>query len=210
MEYSRLLHTVVSKARRDRHLNWQVLLRRGARYVWELATARFYLRAANAVGPHARTLGPPRIVNLGRLEIGAEVLVRSMIVRVELGTGPKGTLRIGDKVSVNYGASIYAENAVTIGDRVRIGPYVMIVDTDFHDPQVRATRQSGVPVVIEDDVWIGAKASVLKGVHIGRGASVGVGAVVTKNVEPFSIVGGVPATKIGEVDRAGFLAAQVA
>jgi len=208
--YSRFVRTVLSKVRRDRHLHWTVLLKRGARYVWELATARLYLRAADAVGPHARTLGRPRIENLGRLEIGSEVLLRSMLVRVELGTGPRGTLRIGDLVRVNYGTSIYAENAVTIGNRVRVGPYVMITDTDFHDLHARSVRQDGTPVVIEDDVWIGAKASVLKGVRIGRGSIVGVGAVVTRDVVPFSIVAGVPAKVIGAVDQACFVTEQVA
>jgi galactoside O-acetyltransferase len=55
------------------------------------------------------------------------------------------------------------------------------------------------PVAIDDDVWIGAGAIVLPGVRIGRGAIVGAGAVVTGNVEPFTIVGGVPARPIGVV-----------
>ena len=205
-----LARTALLKAGRDWHLPWQVLFRRGVRYVWELTTARIHLRAADQVGVHARTLGRPRIENLGRTEIGARVLIRSMIVPVELGTGPQGTLRIGDGVSVNYGVSIYAENAVTIGHRVRIGPYAMIVDTDFHDPYTRSSRQAGVPVVIDDDVWIGAKASVLKGVRIGRGAIVGVGSVVTRDVAAFSIVAGAPARVIGVLDQARFLSEHVA
>jgi acetyltransferase-like isoleucine patch superfamily enzyme len=54
-------------------------------------------------------------------------------------------------------------------------------------------------VAIEDDVWIGAGAIVLPGVIIGRGAIVAAGAVVTRSVDPFTIVGGVPATPIGVV-----------
>jgi acetyltransferase-like isoleucine patch superfamily enzyme len=202
---SSLVHTALMKLRRDRGLPWHVLLRRSLRYGWELGTARLYLRAADVVGPHARTLGRPRIINLGRLEIGADVLVRSMIVPVEIGTGPNGVVRIGDGVRLNYGVSVYAETAVTIGDRVRMGPYVMIVDTDFHDPYERSVRQPGSPVVIEDDAWIGAKASILKGVRVGRGSIVGVGAVVTKSVPPFSVVAGVPARQIGELDPSRFV-----
>jgi len=52
---------------------------------------------------------------------------------------------------------------------------------------------SFVPIVIEDDVWIGANATILKGVRISRGSIVGSGAVVTKDVPPYSIVGGNPA-----------------
>lgn len=204
------LDTVTSKLRRDRSLGFHVLAGRSLRYAWELVTARLRLRAADRVGRHARTLGRPRIENLGRLEIGDHTLIRSVNVPVELCTGPSGTLRIGDGVRINYGSSIAAHGAVTIGDRVRIGPYVMIVDTDFHDPYVRTRRPAASPVVIEDDVWIGAKASVLKGVTIGRGAIVGVGAVVTRSVEPFTVVAGVPAKPVGTLDPARFVTEEVA
>jgi len=205
-----LIRTVVTKARRDRHLGLRVIVTRGLRYAWELATARFRLRRVDTVGPHARTLGRPRIDNLGRLTIGAHVLLRSVNVPVELCTGPGGTLEIGDGVRLNYGTSIAAERSVTLGNRVRVGPYVMIVDTDFHDSHARAVRPPALPVVIEDDVWIGAKASVLKGVRIGRGAIVGVGAVVTRDVAPFSVVAGVPARPVGTLDESRFIVEEVA
>lgn len=204
------LETVRIKFTRDKGLPWRVRARRSLRYAWELGTSFLYLRAATTVGPHARTLGRPRIDNLGRIDIGSHVLIRSVNVPVELGTGPRGTLRIGDGVRLNYGTSVHAEHSVTIGRRVRIGPYVMIVDTDFHDPYERSHRPVGQPVVIEDDAWIGAKASVLKGVRVGRGAIVGVGAVVTKSVEPFAIVAGVPARPVGTLDPSRFVTEEVA
>ena len=205
-----IARTALVKIRRDRHLGWRAVLQRSLRYGRELATARVRLRGADAVGRRARTLGRPRIENLGTLEIGDDVLLRSVNVPVELCTGPEGRLRIGDAVRLNYGVSIAAHGAVTIGDRVRVGPYVMIVDTDFHDPYERARRPAPSPVVIEDDVWIGAKAAVLKGVRIGRGAIVGVGAVVTRNVEPFSVVAGVPARAVGALDPTRFVVGEVA
>jgi acetyltransferase-like isoleucine patch superfamily enzyme len=195
----------LGKLRRDRRLPLGIVLARGLRYVRELLMARLYLRHADVVGPHARTLARPRIENLGRMDIGASFLARSVNVPVELGTGPDGVLRIGDAVRINYGASIFAERAVTIGDRVRIGPYVMIADTDFHDAYNRSQRPPGSPVVIEDDAWIGAKATVLKGVRVGRAAIVGIGSVVTTSVEPFTIVAGVPAAVIGRLDAERFV-----
>jgi len=195
----------LDKLRRDRQLPLGTVLARGLRYVRELLVARLYLRHADVVGPHARTLARPRIENLGRLEIGASFLARSVNVPVELGTGPRGVLRIGDAVRINYGASIFAERAVTIGNRVRIGPYVMIADTDFHDAYNRSQRTPGSPVIVEDDVLIGAKATVLKGVRIGRAAIVGAGAVVTRSVEPFSVVAGVPASVVGRLDASRFV-----
>jgi maltose O-acetyltransferase len=205
-----LLETALAKIRRDRHMGLRAVIGRSARYAWELATARYRLRAASSVGPHARTLGTPRIENYGTLEIGGHVLVRSVNVPVELCTGPGGRLRIGDGVRINYGASLAAHGDVAIGDRVRIGPYVMIVDTDFHDPYVRGRRPEPSPVTIEDDVWIGAKASVLKGVRIGRGAIIGVGAVVTRSVPAFAVVAGVPARQVGTLDPARFIVEEVA
>jgi len=195
-----LLATVLPKLRRDRELRLTTVAARCARYAWELATSRLYLLGADRVGRHARTLGRPRVVNLGRLEIGSHVLLRSVNVPVELATGPAGTLRIGSGVRLNYGTSIAAESSVTLGDRVRVGPYVMIVDTDFHELNRRGRRPQARPVVIEDDVWIGAKASVLKGVRVGRGSVIGVGSVVTRDVEPFSIMAGVPARRVGTID----------
>jgi acetyltransferase-like isoleucine patch superfamily enzyme len=200
-----LLRTLATKARRDGDQPLLLLARKGVRYLWELASARVRLRAADVVGAHARTLGRPRIENLGRMELGRDVLLRSVNVPVELCTGPGGVLRIGDGARLNYGVSIAAQEEVSIGARARIGPYVMIVDSDFHDPYVRSRRPRPRPVVIEDDVWIGAKASVLRGVRIGRGAIVGTGAVVTRDVEPFAVVAGVPARVVDRLDPARFV-----
>ena len=60
-------------------------------------------------------------------------------------------------------------------------------------------------MIIEDDVWIGAKASVLRGVRVGRGAIIGTGAVVTRDVEPFTIVAGVPARVVATLDCERFV-----
>jgi len=195
---------LVAKARRDGGLPLSLRARKGVRYLWELATARLRLRGVDRVGAHARTLGRPRIENLGRMELGRDVLLRSVNVPVELCTGPEGTLRIGDGVRINYGVSVAAQKEVSIGARTRVGPYVMIVDSDFHDPYLRSRRPEARPVVIEEDVWIGAKASVLRGVRIGRGAIVGTGAVVTRDVAPFSVVAGVPARVVGTIDAQRF------
>jgi len=195
---------LAAKARRDGGLPLSLRARKGVRYLWELATARLRLRGVDRVGAHARTLGRPRIENLGRMELGRDVLLRSVNVPVELCTGPEGTLRIGDGVRINYGVSVAAQKEVSIGARTRVGPYVMIVDSDFHDPYLRSRRPEARPVVIEEDVWIGAKASVLRGVRIGRGAIVGTGAVVTRDVAPFSVVAGVPARVVGTIDAQRF------
>ena len=78
----------------------------------------------------------------------------------------------------------------------------MILDTDFHvvgDANGHATPS---PVVIEDLVWIGAGATILRGVHVGRGASIAAGSVVTKDVAAGAVVGGVPARVLRAADAA--------
>jgi acetyltransferase-like isoleucine patch superfamily enzyme len=117
---------------------------------------------------------------------------------------PGAELVIGDDVGIS-GAIIYAWKKISIGDRVFIGADAAIYDSDFHplDPVKRSdldVESIGMaPVVIESDVWIGARAMVLKGVTVGRGAVVGAGAIVTSDVPPGAIVAGIPAKVIGHV-----------
>jgi acetyltransferase-like isoleucine patch superfamily enzyme len=96
------------------------------------------------------------------------------------------------------GGSIVCEEQITIGDRVIVGCNTIITDTDFHplQPAVRRERPidgATAPIFIEDDVFIGMNALILKGVTLGAGCIVGAGSVVTKNVPPNTIVGGNPA-----------------
>lgn len=200
-----LFTQLLEKARRDSAAPFRVRAARGARYLRELLTARLHLRGASQVGRRPRTLGRPRIVNDGHIELGHDVVIRSVVVPAELATSHTGTLTIGDDVSINYGTSIFADRSVAIGNRVRIGPYVSITDTDFHDAYDRNLRPAGTPVVIESDVWLGARVLVLKGVRIGRGAIVAAGAVVTRDVAPFTVVAGVPARPISVLDRDRFV-----
>jgi acetyltransferase-like isoleucine patch superfamily enzyme len=70
-----------------------------------------------------------------------------------------------------------------------------------HDPQSGTYTTQGGPVVIEDYAWVSCRVVILPGVTIGRGAVVAAGSVVTKDVAPYTIVGGVPAKKIGDRNR---------
>ncbi len=114
---------------------------------------------------------------------------------------------LGSGVYMNAGTSIIDDSPVHIGDRVMFGPSVTLA-TAGHPlhPQTRATgHQFSAPIVIEDDVWLGANVTVLPGVTIGAGSVVAAGAVVTAHVPPSVIVGGVPAKvlrAITEEDRA--------
>ena len=86
---------------------------------------------------------------------------------------------------------------LTIGNHVDIASQVLIYNSEhaINSQDFHATEE---PVTIEDYVFVGPRVTILPGVTIGKGAVVAAGAVVTKNVEPFKIVGGVPAKEIGE------------
>lgn len=196
----RTLSVAVKKLRRDSGLPLSTRLSKSVRYVRELVSARYHLRSVDSVGRGVRTLEKPRIDNQGRMTIGMDSQLRSINVPVELCTGPGAELVIGSGVHLNYGVSIGAMGSIRIGDRVLVGPYAMIIDTEFHDPLDRNRIPAPRPVVIEDDAWIGAKASILPGVTVGTGAIVGVGAVVGANVPPFTVVVGNPARAVKRLD----------
>lgn len=131
------------------------------------------------------------------LTIGAYSSVRDFcIIRTQ-----QGRIDIGSHVSLNPFCLVHGEGTIRIGNDVRIGPRVTILSSThpFADPwtPIRLQGTPPLPVVIDDDVWIGNGATILGGVTIGNGSVIAAGAVVTENVEPLSIAGGVPARRIG-------------
>ena len=129
-----------------------------------------------------------------------------------------GNVKIGDYCYVGESGNIWSACSIEIGNNVLIAHNVDIFDHDTHpiDPierhehfkaiittghPVQKVNWNEKPVKICDNAWIGAKAIILKGVTVGECAIVAAGAVVVKNVEPYTIVGGNPAKKIGEVPR---------
>jgi len=112
----------------------------------------------------------------------------------------KGKIIIGPKTFINNGVWIRAKASVVIGAGCQIGPEVKIFDCDMHELS-GCHKPGGLvsPVVIEDCAWLGIRSIVLKGVTIGRNAIVGAGSVVTKDVQPYTIVAGVPARHKGIV-----------
>jgi acetyltransferase-like isoleucine patch superfamily enzyme len=109
---------------------------------------------------------------------------------------------IGDHVYIGKGAYMSASEGIRIGNGVVIGPELMVMGGDHGFDQVgRLIHQvtgggENRPVLIEDDVWIGGRVTILKGVAIGEGAVIGAGSIVTKNVHPYTVNAGNPARKI--------------
>jgi len=120
---------------------------------------------------------------------------------------------LGERNVINFGCLFDGRKyQIRTGSNVSIGPEATIL-TLGHDPRSATFEDRGGDVVIGDRVWIGYRAIVLPGVKIGEGAVVGAGAVVAKDVEPYAIVVGNPARKIGyraiegresSVERRGF------
>ncbi len=107
--------------------------------------------------------------------------------------------KLGDSSGIGIRAQLYGP--VTIGKHVMMGPDCIIY-TQNHEfskinlPMDQQGFQKEQEVIIEDDVWIGGRVIILPGVKIGKGSVIGAGAVVTKNVDPYSIMAGNPARKV--------------
>lgn len=116
-------------------------------------------------------------------------------------TATNGELVLGDNVAISPFAHVGADaGRIEIGRQTAIGPGTVIRAANHRIARqdIPMMQQGHVPgrIVIEEDVWIGANCVITPDVRIGRGAVVGAGAVVTRNVAPCSIVGGVPAKLI--------------
>ena len=160
----------------------------------KMAAARFYLHNTQ-LGRLVSVKGRPLFRNAGQVILGDRVRIWSDIQRAKIFVSRGAVLRVGDNSRIN-GAHISVSIGVDIGRNVRIGPNVVIIDDDFHDATNHSSAGKTGPIRIHDNVWIAMGAMVLKGVTIGEGAAVAAGAVVTKDVAPYTLVGGVPAKYI--------------
>lgn len=117
---------------------------------------------------------------------------------------PHSGIKIGRDSLVGEYSVIRGQGGVEIGDRVYTSPYTQIIAVNhvFDDPN-RPFVEQGITaegIIIEDDVWLGAGAVITDGVRVGKGAVVAAGAVVTRDVLPHTVVGGVPAKLIKTID----------
>ena len=175
-----------------------VLAKSTMRYAFSRSWLYRYLKGfgtevmVNDVLPHL----PWRLRRAYLKLLGAKIGKGSFVMKRTYFMAP-WNVEIGEGSHINRGCTLDARAGITIGNSVSVSHRVNIM-TGSHD--VRSRRFEGVfePITIADYTWLGIGCTILKGVHIGKGAVVCAGAVVTKDVPPYAIVGGVPARKIGE------------
>jgi len=175
-----------------------LLIKRICGAVWRVVGGIWFLRRCHT-GKLCTVRGVPRIDANGEIILGNRVKIWSHIHKTQLSAGGKGKLIIGDNTFINVGTIISAHHLVQIGKNCQIAPGVVIMDNDFHDTANHDAEARPTPIIIGDNVWLATRAIIVKGVTIGEGATVASGAVVTKDVPPYSIVAGVPAKVIKQL-----------
>ena len=155
--------------------------------------ARWQLRRCDQVGRWVRLYGRLHVRNDGRITIGERVIFMAAPLASILRTFPGGSVEIGDRTVINYGADICAVRRVRIGSDCLIGTQLSILDNDFHELTERARMPDSRPIEIGDGVWIGNRVMILPGVTIGRGAAIGAGSVVITDVPERALALGNPA-----------------
>lgn len=166
------------------------------------------------LGPGWRCYGLPIIQRhrRSRIRIGRGMNLRSAAMSNPLGPNhpviisarrPGASLIIGDDFGMT-GGSLICDESIAIGNRVWVGANAVIADTDFHPldaalRRVRPLAAKTAPITIADDVFIGMNAIILKGVHVGEGAVIAAGSVVSRDVPPGTVAAGSPARIVRKV-----------
>ncbi|MBC7891004.1 MAG: acyltransferase [Sphingobacteriaceae bacterium] len=165
------------------------LLEGGTRYL----SARYALRHCEHVGTMTTVRGWPRVRGKGQIVVGKNVRIWSQLGTTDIHAWPGARIEIGDGSFINTACILSARHLIRIGRNCQIANQVILMDNDFHGTIDRDAEPAPSPIILEDNVWLATRCTVLKGVRIGEGAVVAAGSVVTKDVPPYSMVGGVPA-----------------
>jgi acetyltransferase-like isoleucine patch superfamily enzyme len=174
---------------RDRQEPLSAIFRKVVSNAHAIGCAMTYLRGCDALGARARSFGRPHIENRGSLVIGDDFATSCSFGTVLLATAPHGHILIGDGVTINYGSAITAASHVWLGNRVMVGPYCVIADTEA--PLVDDDHPR--PIEIGSDVWLAGRVTVRPGSRIGEGAVIGAGSVVDGDIPAWAVVSGSPA-----------------
>ena len=166
------------------------------------ARAKRWLKRRAATGDQSRLHGKPTIVAAaGGLRIGHRFYLSSNPVPSHLVVGDNAALLIGNDVAIAHGAAVAAFARVEIGDGTCIGPFVIIMDTNFHGGSGDLSIQHDCrPVIIGRACRIGSRVTITRGVTIGDGAEILAGSVVSSNIPAGVCAGGARARVLGAVN----------
>lgn len=165
----------------------------------ENITAAWYFRNATHKGSMVLAKKKPIVEIYGNLEIGHRVKFWSKFEKCKIFIKSGASLIIGDDSFIN-GVHISSSTRIQIGKNVHIGPYTIIMDNDFHTTSEGNSEKMKAEIIIEDNVWIAMRCMIMKGVTVGEGSVVAAGAIVTKDVPPRTVVGGIPAKVLKQLN----------
>lgn len=162
-------------------------------------TTFFVKTKLTSVGSNFRARNPG-LIFLGE---GSEVHVGSNVLferHVRISTGTDARIYIGDNTYLGDHSNVLAVKEVRIGNNCSISWHVLFMDTSSHPIGVKGEEPKTIiePIIVEDNVWVGSRAVILKGVRIGKGAVIANNSVVSKDVPPHTLVGGIPAKVLKE------------
>jgi len=158
-----------------------------------IINAQLRLRGKARAPFSVRLRGRVQLSGCGEVVLSEGVSLNGTVVLIELITYTSGRIEIGNHTFINFGSSIAARASVKIGSYCHLGHYTFVMDNDQHDVVRHSELPRSEPVIIEDHVWIGSKAVILPGVHIGSHAVIGAGSIVTKDIPPRCVAAGNPA-----------------
>jgi acetyltransferase-like isoleucine patch superfamily enzyme len=164
----------------------------------------YWLRDCESVGDDPRLDRQPSVYAApGRIQIGHRVRLSSRPVASHFVAGPDGSLEIGDDVSIAHGAAIAAYESVRIGSGTWIGPFSIIMDTNFHRPSGgRSVQHDCRPVSIGSNCRIGSRVTITRGASVGDGAEILAGSVVSSAIPANACAGGARALVLGRAGQA--------
>jgi acetyltransferase-like isoleucine patch superfamily enzyme len=149
----------------------------------------------------------PKVLGNLRVTLGARVRLEAAQVWTAAGPGTAKTLEIGDDTGIGYATELVSGESIRIGRHVMISNRVLLAGYDGHpmDPFARARhdppgKEGSAAITIEDYAWIGADATIMKGVTIGRGAIVAMGSMVKVSVPELTVVSGNPAKVVWRIE----------
>jgi maltose O-acetyltransferase len=159
------------------------------------------------IGRSVRINHPTQFQGSGKLVLESQVILGFHLAgssKLPILLQPRekeAVIYIGSQTAITNGCELIALREISIGQRCQIGPQTLIYDADFHeiDPRRRGETGRTAAIKIEDNVWIGSRVTILKGVTIGSDSVIGAGCVVTKTIPAGSIVVGNPLKIVGSV-----------